>query len=62
MLIVLKMAENQAWSRDIVSAVKLGVMDWEVSSSHSDRDPPPNLKQLRSPGSSAASTNTRYAE
>lgn len=35
MLIILRMAQNRAWSRDTVTASNEGVLDWQVSSSHS---------------------------
>lgn len=34
MLIILKMAQNKAWCRDIVSAAEAGVLEWEVTSAH----------------------------
>lgn len=62
MLIVLKMAQNQAWSKDIVSAANVGVMDWQVSSTHSvqleNAPEKNNLQPIKSPGSSTASTHT----
>lgn len=35
MLIILRMAQNRAWNKDIVTASARGVLDWQVSSSHS---------------------------
>ncbi|KAF9467150.1 hypothetical protein BDZ94DRAFT_1156726 [Collybia nuda] len=35
MLIILRMAENRAWSKDLVAATDRGVLDWQVSSTHS---------------------------
>jgi len=35
MLIIFRMAQDQAWSKDIVMASARGVMDWQVSSTHS---------------------------
>lgn len=35
MLIIFRMAQDQAWSKDIVTASARGVMDWQVSSTHS---------------------------
>jgi hypothetical protein len=29
------MAQDQAWSKDVVTASARGVMDWQVSSTHS---------------------------
>ncbi|KXN82297.1 hypothetical protein AN958_02729 [Leucoagaricus sp. SymC.cos] len=65
MIIVLKMAQNQAWSRDIVSAASHGVMDWEVSSSHTISVEVPHtgnvengLEQMKSPDSSVTSSHT----
>ena len=34
MLIILRMAQDRAWSQDIVNAADDGVLDWEVSSSN----------------------------
>lgn len=65
MIIVLRMAQNQAWCRDTVSAANMGVMDWEVSSAHTmPVDVPPSdigkdgMKQLKSPVSSGTSMHT----
>jgi len=63
MLIVLRMAQNRAWSKDIVTAASTGIMDWQVSSTHSiplhDAPPPPSTKlKVKSTGSSSASTHT----
>jgi hypothetical protein len=35
MLIILRMAQDQAWSKDLVAATDRGVLDWQVSSTHS---------------------------
>lgn len=35
MLIVLRMAQDRAWSTDIINAADNGVLDWQVSSMHS---------------------------
>jgi len=35
MLIVLRIAQDRAWSRDLVTASHRGVLDWHVSSTHS---------------------------
>jgi len=35
MLIILRMAQDRAWSRDIIKATDTGVLDWEVSSVNS---------------------------
>ncbi|KAG2020817.1 hypothetical protein CC2G_006119 [Coprinopsis cinerea AmutBmut pab1-1] len=35
MLIILRMAQNRAWCRDIVTASATGVLEWQVSSHHS---------------------------
>ncbi|TFK27354.1 hypothetical protein FA15DRAFT_666414 [Coprinopsis marcescibilis] len=35
LLIVLRMAQNRAWCRDIITASATGILDWQVSSSHS---------------------------
>lgn len=35
MLIILRMAQDRAWSRDIIHAADTGVLDWQVSSSNS---------------------------
>jgi len=66
MLIMLRMAQNRAWTRDIVIAANTGVMDWEVSSERSmtgpelEADPVEEngLKHLKSPDSLSDSANT----
>jgi len=35
MLIILRMAQDRAWSKDIINAADTGVLDWEVSSMNS---------------------------
>jgi len=35
MLIILRMAQDRAWSREIITAADTGVLDWEVSSMNS---------------------------
>ncbi|KAF8901158.1 hypothetical protein CPB84DRAFT_1679894 [Gymnopilus junonius] len=35
MLIILRMAQNRAWSRELIVAADTGVLDWEVSSTNS---------------------------
>ncbi|KAF9561231.1 hypothetical protein CPC08DRAFT_817805 [Agrocybe pediades] len=35
MLIILRMAQDRAWSRDLITAADTGVLDWEVSSMNS---------------------------
>jgi len=35
MLIVLRMAQDRAWSKDLIDAADVGVLDWEVSSVNS---------------------------
>ncbi|KAF5380111.1 hypothetical protein D9615_006242 [Tricholomella constricta] len=35
MLIVLRMAQDRAWSKDLAMAATSGVLDWQVSSTHS---------------------------
>ncbi|RDB23623.1 hypothetical protein Hypma_009503 [Hypsizygus marmoreus] len=35
MLIVLRIAQDRAWSKDLVTATDRGVLDWQVSSTHS---------------------------
>lgn len=35
MLIILRIAQDKAWSRDLVAATDRGVLDWQVSSTHS---------------------------
>jgi hypothetical protein len=37
MLIILRMAQGRAWSKDIITAADDGVLDWQVSSSSSGR-------------------------
>ncbi|TFK66016.1 hypothetical protein BDN72DRAFT_170236 [Pluteus cervinus] len=49
MLIALRMAENRAWTRDIVKAAHTGVLDWEVSSSTSITLPDPTGSMASSP-------------
>ncbi|KAF8879381.1 hypothetical protein BD779DRAFT_1154576 [Infundibulicybe gibba] len=50
MLIVLRMAQNRAWSKDIITATVGGILDWQVASTHSilcmrcQRHPPRKLK------------------
>lgn len=34
-MIILRMAQNNAWSRDLIVASSNGVLDWQVSSAHS---------------------------
>lgn len=67
MLIVLRMAQDRAWTRDIVIAANVGVMDWEVSSTRSVTYPEleadslgeNSLKHVKSPNSSlSGTTNT----
>lgn len=67
MLIVLRMAQNRAWTRDIVIAANMGVMNWEVSSTRSVSYPELEadtlgencLKHVGSPNSSlSGTTNT----
>lgn len=40
MLIILRMAQNRAWCRDTVTASATGNLDWQVSSAHSEGEPP----------------------
>ncbi|GLB39844.1 hypothetical protein LshimejAT787_0703540 [Lyophyllum shimeji] len=35
MLVVLRMAQDRAWSRDLVTAADRGVLEWQISSTHS---------------------------
>ncbi|KAJ3481998.1 hypothetical protein NLJ89_g12166 [Agrocybe chaxingu] len=35
MLIILRMAQDRAWTKDIVTATDTGVLDWQVSSTNS---------------------------
>lgn len=35
MLIILRMAQDRAWSKEIITAADTGVLDWEVSSMNS---------------------------
>lgn len=35
MLIILRIAQDRAWSKDLVTATTRGVLDWQVSSTHS---------------------------
>jgi hypothetical protein len=60
MLIILKMAQNKAWCRDIVSAADEGVLDWQVTSTHSvrleDSSELHTMKMSDSSGSANAST------
>ncbi|KAF8154606.1 hypothetical protein B0H34DRAFT_660832 [Crassisporium funariophilum] len=48
MLIILRMAQDRAWSKDIISAASNGILDWQVSSTSSiplgDHLPPGNQK------------------
>lgn len=34
-MIMLRMAQDRAWSKDLVTASHTGVLDWQVSSTHS---------------------------
>ncbi|KAG6819845.1 hypothetical protein H0H93_008048 [Arthromyces matolae] len=50
MLIVLRMAQDRAWSKELASATVGGVMDWQVSSTHSIplHDVPPSTVSMNS--------------
>jgi hypothetical protein len=58
MLIVLKMAQNKAWCRDIVSAAHEGVLDWQVTSTRSVRlEDGSELNNMKLSDSSSGSAN-----
>ncbi|KAF9527221.1 hypothetical protein CPB83DRAFT_856579 [Crepidotus variabilis] len=46
MLVVLRMAQNRAWTRDIIEAAKSGIMDWRVSSTGSIELSNPHLDRI----------------
>ncbi|GLB39394.1 hypothetical protein LshimejAT787_0605560 [Lyophyllum shimeji] len=55
MLIILRMAQDRAWSKELVTATASGVMDWQVSSTHS-------IPLHDVPASSATSLARKYQE
>lgn len=52
-LVILRMAENTAWTKDIVSASAEGVLDWQISSSISHTIPMHKTQSRQSRDSSA---------
>ncbi|RDB18736.1 hypothetical protein Hypma_014681 [Hypsizygus marmoreus] len=55
MLIVLRMAQDRAWSKELATATASGVLDWQVSSTHS-------IPLHDVPASSEASLPRKYRE
>ncbi|KAF8056577.1 hypothetical protein FPV67DRAFT_642566 [Lyophyllum atratum] len=55
MLIVLRMAQDRAWSTELATAISGGVLDWQVSSTHS-------IPLHDVPASSAASLPRKYQD
>ncbi|KAF8067458.1 hypothetical protein FPV67DRAFT_1763807 [Lyophyllum atratum] len=55
MLIVLRMAQDRAWSPELATAISGGVLDWQVSSTHS-------IPLHDVPASSAASLPGKYQD
>jgi hypothetical protein len=57
MLIILRMAQDRAWSTDLIAAADTGVLDWEVSSINSG-----SLNMSKPPGGSEQKLPNKFRE
>lgn len=57
MLIILRMAQDRAWSREIITAADTGVLDWEVSSMNSL-----SINIVKPPGGSEQKLPRKFTE